>query len=92
MSAFETVLHTLSKTKSECLYARDYNINVLRQDMHEGTENFVNSLYENSHVPLITRPIRFCKSSSTLIDNIYTNKCNYNAVSGQLITDISDHL
>ena len=60
--------------------------------MHEATGNFVNSIYENSLVALITRPTRFGKTSSTLIDNIFTNKCNYNAMSGLLITDISDHL
>ena len=52
----------------------------------------VNSLYENYLVSLITWPTRFGKTSSTLIDNIFTNKCNYNAVSVLLITGISDHL
>ena len=55
--------------------------------MHEGTGNFVNSLYENSLVPLITRPTRFGRIF-TLIDKVFTNKRNYNAVSGLLITDI----
>ena len=92
MSGFKTVLRTLSTKKSERLYAVNYNINLIRQDMHDGTGNFVNSLYENSLVTLITRLTRFGKTSSTLIDNIFTNKFNYNAVSGLLITDISDHL
>ena len=92
MSEFESVLRPLSKTISEYLYAGDYNINLLRQDMLEGTGNFVNSLYGNSLVPLVTRPTLFGKTPSTLIDNIITNKCNYNAVCGLLITDVSDHL
>ena len=70
---------------------RDYNINLIRQDMHEGTGNFVNNLYGNSLVSWITRPTRLGKTS-TLIDNILANKCNYNAVTRLLITDISDHL
>ena len=60
--------------------------------MHEVTGNFVNSPYENSLVSLLTWLTRFGKTSSTLIDNIFTNKCNYYAVSGLLITDMSDHL
>ena len=38
MSGFKSLLCTLYKTKSECLYAGDYNINLLRQDMHEVLE------------------------------------------------------
>ena len=60
--------------------------------MHDGTRNFVNCLYDNLLIPLITRPTRFGKSSLTLIDNIFTNKCNQNAISDILITDISDQL
>ena len=60
--------------------------------MHDGTRNFVNCLYDISLIPLITRTTRFGKSSSTLIDNIFTNKYNQNAISGILITDRSDHL
>ena len=60
--------------------------------MHDGIRNFANCLYDNSLIPLITRTTRFGKSSSTLIDNSFTNKCNQNAISGILITDISNHL
>ena len=92
MSGFESVLTILNKTKSECLLAGDYNINLLKHEVHDSTRNFVNCLYDNSLISLITKPTRFGKSSSTLIDNIFTNKCNQNAISGILITDISDHL
>ena len=92
MSGFESVLTILNKTKSECLLAGDYNINLLKHEVYDGIRNFANCLYDNSLIPLITRPTRFGKSSSTLIDNIFTNKCNQNAISGILITDISDNL
>ena len=41
-------------------------------------------------VPLITRPTRFTDNSSSLIDNIFTNKPD--AIAGILIAGISDHL
>ena len=90
MNGFESVLNILSKTKAECLLAGDYNINLLRHNVHEGTTTFI--LYANSFVPLITKPTRFGNMSSTLIDNIFTNKCNNSASSGLLLTDIIDHL
>ena len=38
------------------------------------------------------RPTRFGDSSSSLIDNIFTNKPDDTSVAGILISDISDHL
>ena len=89
MNGFESVLNILSKTKTECVLAGDYNINLLRHNTHA---TFINCLYANSFVPLITKPTRFGNKSSTLIDNKFTNKCHNSDSSGLLITDISDHL
>ena len=43
-------------------------------------------------IPVITRSTRFSECSSTLIDNILTNKPQDLLVAGALICDISDHL
>ena len=86
------MLNILSKTTDECLLAGDYNINLLRHNVHKGTATFINCLYAKSFVSLITKPTRFGNKSSTLTDNIFTNKCNNSASSGLLITDSSDHL
>ena len=56
MFDFESVLTILNKTKSECLLAGDYNINLLKHEVNDGTRNFVNCLYDISLIPLITRP------------------------------------
>ena len=43
-------------------------------------------------IPVITKPTRVCERSATLIDNIFTNCCNFNdCLSGIMCTDISDH-
>jgi len=70
----------------------DYNINLLKHDVHTETQNFVNNLFANFSIPLISRPTRFTNSSATLIDNIVTNASHEDCVTGILITDISDHL
>ena len=73
-------------------YAGDWNIDLFKYDVHLGTESFVNNLHANLLIPVITRPTRFSEFSSTLIDNILTNKPQDLLVAGALICDISDHL
>ena len=71
--------------------AGDFNRDLLK-DSHLGSESIINSLYSHSFIPLITRPTRFGTTSSTLIDNIFTNKPQNLLISGILIANISDHL
>ena len=70
----------------------DFNINLLNQDMHKGTNDFIDQLYSLGLYPLIDRPSRITTSSATLIDNIFTNQSNCDTCNGLLINDISDHL
>ena len=91
-NAFESLMSVVTLGKYECIIAGDYNIYFLKSKKHIGTEHFVNILFPNSFVPLITKPTRYSTYSSTLIDNILTNKPQNNLVSGILISDISDHL
>jgi exonuclease III len=91
-TGFEAVLNLISKSKAEYLIAGDFNIDLLKHDTHEGTELFINNMFAHSLIPTITRPTRFGKNSSSLIDNIFTNKPNEASTSGMLISDISDHL
>ena len=54
-----------------------------------------NTFYENviscSFAPKITLPTRICDTTSTLIDNVYTNVLDKKHTSGILIRPISDH-
>ena len=54
-----------------------------------------NTFYENviscSFAPKITIPTRICDTTSTLIDNVYTNVLDKKHTSGILIRPISDH-
>ena len=42
-------------------------------------------------LPYILQPTRVTNRSATLIDNIFANTFNFNALSGNLVTKISDH-
>ena len=78
-----------SKTKFVC---GDFNIDLLKQETHNGTKRFLECMYGQGLYPLIVRPSRITINSCTLRDNIFINQINYSADSGLLITDISDHL
>ena len=42
-------------------------------------------------LPQILQPTRIQGDSATIIDNIFTNVCEINIQSGNIITDLSDH-
>ena len=73
----------------------DMNINLLLEDK-EFVETYLNNFLSRNYIPLITLPTRINKHSASLIDHIFVkippnliqNKCS----SGNLITDLSDHL
>ena len=91
----EKVSDLLSNIKKEnkFLYIMgDFNINLLNEDTHIQTSQFLDTLYSNLLFPLITRPTRIGRESATLIDNIFTNDLELNGLlNGVLFTDISDH-
>ena len=71
----------------------DYNIDLFNSETHDLTNAFVDFMYCNEFLPLISRPTRITNRSATLIDNIFTNNHdNLNcSLSGILVADVSDH-
>ena len=82
----------LLRTRSKFVYlCGDYNIDILKIC----SNNHYNTFYENvmscSFVPKITLPTRICNTTSTLIDNIYTNVLDKSHTTGILVRPLSDH-
>ena len=48
-------------------------------------------MYAYSYIPLIRKATRVHQSSSSLIDNIFTNNTDCESLNGILLTDITDH-
>lgn len=70
----------------------DLNINILN-NLCPMAESYLNLLSENQFLPLILSPTRITESSQTLIDHIMYNGFNETkSYSGNIYTDISDHL
>ena len=76
-----------------CYIMGDYNIDLLKHELHPPTEKFLEAMYSNSLLPMILKPTRETETTATLIDNIFTNKYNVNdnIFQGIFATDISDH-
>ena len=81
------ILTTANNEKKQCYVMGDFNIDILK---HNSTD-FVNTIYSNNFFPLIIKPTRVNLTSSSLIDNIFTNVSNYKISSGVLVTDLTDH-
>ena len=86
----------ISQIKKECqnvVIGLDHNMDFLKSNKHESTQDFINQNLELGMLPMVTRPTRITKTSATLIDNIivsmnYIGRYNCNV----LIDNISDHL
>ena len=83
------------KDKTIAITLGDININ-LNNEGNENTTNYLNNYFEKSFIPCITVPTRITDHSATTIDHIFLkvppkliqSKCS----SGNIITDLSDHL
>ncbi len=69
----------------------DFNINLLNYDSHSATNDFVSLLLSHHYLPYITHPTRVSDHSSTIIDNIFSNICDLDTKSGNILTQIADH-
>ena len=74
-----------------CIMLGDFNTNLLNNDTHSPTE-FLNNLGSYFFQPRILKPTRITNYSATLIDNIFFNSLEHSTLSGNILSDISDHL
>jgi hypothetical protein len=65
----------------------DFNLNLLNYHSHQRTGEFLDIMYSNMFIPLITRPSRITYNSATLINNIFTKNLDTYSFSGLLFTD-----
>ena len=78
--------------KNKVIYITgDFNIDLLKEQIHSQTRYFIDTMFSMGLYPLITKPSRIASHSSTLIDNIFTNDMQHANVSGIILNDLSDH-
>jgi exonuclease III len=88
----ENMLVPLNTINKCCYLCGDFNMNLLNIDTHHHTNEFLNTMSTYFFRPLIQVPTRITNTSSSLIDNIFTNSPSYKECPGLLMADISDHL
>ena len=88
----DALLKYLNQCKYQVVLLGDINIDFLRYITHQMTDKYLDMLYTNNFLPIITKPTRITDHTKTLIDHIYTNMAIDQVKSGIAIFDISDHL
>ena len=91
-AAFDSKISPLLKENKLVYIMGDFNIDLLKYSVDNDVTDFVNNLFSNYCLPLITRPTRITNATTTLLDNIITNQFNKPVQSGVLYCDITDHL
>ena len=85
------ILDKLAKEDKILLLMGDFNLNLLNYQSNTEASNLYDSISSFMLQPLILQPTRVSEKSQTLIDNIFSNNCQYDSVSGNLVSKISDH-
>ena len=87
LNTFNETLGKISKENKICDLMGDFNLNLMNYQNHTVTGKFLDGLYSNAFVLMITCPRRITSHTATLIDNIFTNHY-FESASGLLLTDI----
>ena len=87
----DTFVSKISETGHPSYICGDFNINLLKIHTKTHYNTFFENLLSSGFFPKITLLTRICDSSSTLIDNIFSNVIEPNTKSGILTSHISDH-
>ena len=88
---FEETIENLSFSGKPIYIMSDTNLNLLHFNSCNYVQDFLLTLQSLNLTPTIDKPTRVYRNSATLIDNIFTNKVEENIISGNLISDVSDH-
>ena len=87
------LLLKLQKESSKRIFLLgDFNIDLLKYELSDSINNFIDTLSSNFLLPHILLPTRISKTS-TLIDNIFSNSTSLEEIeSGDVTSTFSDHL
>ena len=92
LDSLNEILNIVNKEQKETYIMGDFNLDLLRDERHLPTLNFINTMISYSFLPLINKPTRITSTTATLIDNIFCNNVHSNNFSnGVMYSDISDH-
>lgn len=79
---FHEMLTKISREHKPCYLLGDYNIDLLKYQHHNFTNDFIDTMFSHLFLPLITHPTRVTSHTASLIDNIFTNHTSSELSSG----------
>ena len=79
------------KKYSVSILTGDFNIDLIKSSSHPASQEFVDSLFSYSLVPVVNKPTRIAHPSATLIDNFFIDSLVHKVSSAIVYNDISDH-
>ena len=92
MDYLNSTVEKIHREKKNCAILGDFNIDLLKYDSHQITDDFINTLGALFFQPYILQPTRITDHSATLIDNIFFNSIDQHTIADNLVYDITDHL
>ena len=81
----------VSEKNKEIVLLGDFNTDLLKYKKDHNTVDFLDQFSSTSLVPHTTSPTQITSHSRTLID-IFSMDISENAITGNTVTSISDHL
>ena len=86
------ILSTNDILKKEVIMAGDFNMNLPDFEQNKKVQNFLNIMFGHSMMPVINKPTRVTKNTTTAIDHIFINSViTTKFKTGIIKSDISDH-
>jgi Endonuclease/Exonuclease/phosphatase family len=85
------ILSDINDTKTPAYVAGDFNIDVLKYTTNDFVNEYVDGIFINGFIQILSKPTRCTSHSATLIDHVITNDVRSNYESCILISKISDH-
>ena len=80
------------KELTNLIIGMDHNMDIMKHEIHQLTNEFIEYKLEKGLLPTITKPTRVTRSTATLIDNIMIGKKYQSNYESQIIlSDLSDH-
>ena len=80
------------KKNKDIVLMGDFLVDLLNYEDGSDTADFLDKIYSTSLIPQITSRARIIPRSKTLFDNIFWTDANAETLSGNIVTNISDHL
>ena len=87
----EEILSRQAVLDKQLFILGEFNSDLLNYNSHTPTKNFANLPLSKQLLPYILHPSRVSGISATLIDNIFSNICDQETVSGNILMLLTDH-